>query len=135
MPRRIFRWPTITAPDGDEWMYGNAAHERLTDSEDWREDIDLMTHRYMTEDMELGLAFLVSCAGYLGLDAPVSNGLLALGSAITGRDFRETGRTLKNLGLADLDRDALAELLYEGIRKMTQVCYATEGTEITEISV
>ena len=102
-------------PDGDEWMYGNAAHERLTDSEDWREDIDLMTHRYMTEDMELGLAFLVSCAGYLGLDAPVSNGLLALGSAITGRDFRETGRTLNNLGLADLDRDALTELLYEGI--------------------
>ena len=100
---------------GDEWMYGNAAHERLTDSADWREYIDLMTHRYMTEDMELGLAFLVSCAGYLGLDAPVSNGLLALGSAITGRDFRITGRTLKNLGLADLDRKALAELLYNGI--------------------
>ena len=103
--------------DGDEWMYGNAAHEKLTDSEDWRENIDLMTHRYMTEDMELGLALLVSCAGYLGLDAPVSRGLLALGSAITGRDFRETGRTLKNLGLAGLDRDALAELLYEGIRR------------------
>ena len=98
-------------------MYGNAAHERLTDSADWREHIDLINHRYMTEDMELGLALLVSCADYLGLDAPVSRGLLALGSAIVGRDFRETGRTLKNLGLAELDRDALTELLYEGIRR------------------
>ena len=34
-----------------------------------------------------------------------------------GRDFRETGRTLANLGLAELDRSALAELLYEGIRE------------------
>ena len=102
---------------GDEWMYGNAAHERLTDSADWREDIDLINHRYMTEDMELGLALLVSCADYHGLDTPVSRGLLALGSAITGRDFRETGRTLGNLGLAHLERSELTELLYEGIRR------------------
>ena len=100
---------------GDEWMYGNAAHERLTDSADWREYIDLINHRYMTEDMELGLALLVSCADYHGLDTPVSRGLLALGSAITGRDFRDTGRTLGNLGLAGMDRDALAELLHDGI--------------------
>ena len=60
---------------GDEWMYGNAAHEKLTDSEDWREYIDLTSHRYMTEDMELGLALLVSCADYHGLDTPVSRGL------------------------------------------------------------
>ena len=104
-------------PDGDEWMYGNAAHEKLTDSGDWREHIDLHTHRYMTEDVELGLALLASCADYLNLEAPVSRGLLALGSAITGRDFLKTGRTLENLGLAQLTRAALAELLREGIRQ------------------
>ncbi len=103
--------------EGDEWMYGNAAHERLTDSGDWREHIDLTAHRYMTEDVELGLALLVSCADYLGLDTPVSRGLLAMGSAITGRDLRQTGRTLENLGLAQLARTALAELLYEGLRR------------------
>ena len=101
--------------DSDEWMYGNAAHEKLTDSQDWREHIDLINHRYMTEDMEMGLALLVSCADYLGVEAPVSRGLLALGSAITGRDFLEAGRTLKNLGLAELGRAELAELLYQGI--------------------
>lgn len=102
-------------PAGDEWMYGNAAHERLTDSGDWRENIDLTSHRYMTEDVELGLAFLVSCADYAGVAAPVARGLLALGSAIVGRDFRATGRTLENLGLAALDRAALAALLRDGV--------------------
>lgn len=102
-------------PGGDEWMYGNAAHERLTDSGDWREHIHLSNHRYMMEDVELGLAFLVSCADYAGVAAPVARGLLALGSAIVGRDFRATGRTLENLGLAALDREALAALLRDGV--------------------
>ena len=41
----------------DEWMYGNSSHEKLTDSGDWRETIDLRTHRYMREDMATGLVF------------------------------------------------------------------------------
>ena len=45
----------------DRWMYGNA-HDKLTDSGDWREHIDLTQHRYMREDVEYGLAFLVSVA-------------------------------------------------------------------------
>ncbi|MFD7619829.1 NAD/NADP octopine/nopaline dehydrogenase family protein [Streptomyces sp. NPDC059802] len=45
---------------GDEWMYGHAAHEKLTDSGDWRERINLLNHRYMLEDTRLGLSFLVS---------------------------------------------------------------------------
>ncbi len=99
----------------DEWMYGNAAHEKIHDSGDWREDIDLTAHRYMLEDVELGLAFLASCADYLKLDTPVLHAFLAIGSAINGRDFRETGRTLKNLGLDKLDRAGLHHLLHEGI--------------------
>ena len=48
------------ASEGDEWMYGRGAHGKLTDSGDWRETIDLGTHRYMLEDTRLGLSFLVS---------------------------------------------------------------------------
>jgi opine dehydrogenase len=101
--------------DGPEWMYGRRSHKKLTDSGDWREKIDLTRHRYMTEDVELGLALLVSCADYAGVAAPVAKGLLALGSAINGRDFRATGRTLENLGLAGLARPALKALLQEGL--------------------
>ena len=38
-------------------MYGNASHEKLTDSGDWRENIDLKSHRYMREYVAIGLVF------------------------------------------------------------------------------
>ena len=62
----------------DRWMYGDA-HKQLVDSGDWREHIDLHTHRYMTEDTVLGLAFLASVARWAGVDAPIAHGLLADG--------------------------------------------------------
>jgi opine dehydrogenase len=99
-----------------EWMYGNAAHERLTDSGDWREKIDLVHHRYMLEDVEQGLAFLVSCADYAKVPAPIATGLLAMASAITGRNLRQSGRTLESLKLAGLGRAALKKLLTDGVR-------------------
>src|SRR5256885_15663056 len=67
--------------DGDEWMYGRRVHKKLTDSQDWREHIALTEHRYMREDVEYGLAFLVSVAEWSGVPCPVARGLLALGSA------------------------------------------------------
>ncbi len=90
----------------DRWMYGDA-HKRLTDSGDWREHIPLTTHRYMTEDVVVGLAFLASVARKAGVDAPVAHGLLALAGAILGHDLREGERTLEGLGLAHLDVAAL----------------------------
>jgi len=101
--------------DGDEWMYGNLAHEKLTDSGDWREKIELSRHRYMLEDVRLGLAFLVSVADRVGVAAPVARGLLELCSAVCGEDFRATGRTLENLGLSMHSGDELAALLRDGL--------------------
>lgn len=98
----------------DQWMYGNMAHDKLTDSGDWRERLILTEHRYMREDVALGLAFIVSCADWIGVEAPVAKGLLALGSAICDDDFRQTGRTLETLGLATMTRLEMAEMLEEG---------------------
>ena len=47
-------------PGGEEWMYGRRAHDGLVDSGDWREPLDLRTHRYMREDVACGLALLES---------------------------------------------------------------------------
>ena len=93
--------------DGDEWMYGRKVHKKLTDSNDWRERIVLTEHRYMREDVEYGLAFLVSVCEWLGVPCPVARGLLALGSAVVGRDLRREGRTLENLGLVQGDLKAV----------------------------
>lgn len=99
----------------EEWMYGNAAHDKLVDSEDWREQLVLTDHRYMREDVATGLAFLVSVADWAAVPAPTASGLLALGSAVCDDDFRKTGRTLESLGLATLERSAMTELLEKGI--------------------
>lgn len=102
------------SPDGDEWMYGNAAHEKLTDSGDWREKINLQTHRYMREDTAIGLSLFTSIARWAGKPMPVGEGLLALASAITGEDLYAAGRTLERLGLADCNRATLQERLHDG---------------------
>jgi len=93
--------------DGDEWMYGRRVHKKLTDSKDWHEHIVLTEHRYMREDVEHGLAFLVSVCEWAGVPCPVARGLLVLGSAVVGKDLRREGRTLENLGLASLSKEQL----------------------------
>jgi opine dehydrogenase len=106
-------YPLSDHYDNDRWMYGDA-HKKLVKSGDWRENIDLHTHRYVTEDTELGLAFLASVARWSGADAPVAHGLLAIVGAFLGRDLRLGPRTLEGLGLAGLGRNALLEQLHEG---------------------
>src|SRR6202035_5036880 len=87
------------AREGEEWMYGRGSHDRLTDSGDWRERIVLTDHRYMREDLRLGLSLLVFVAGLAGGGAPGAKAFLAIGGAICGEDFGESGRTLRSLGL------------------------------------
>ena len=107
-------FPLIEHYTTDQWMYGNLAHDKLTESGDWRERLVLTEHRYMREDIAVGLAFLVSVADWSGMPCPVARGLLALGSAVCGEDFRQTGRTLESLDLAGLDRAGMSTLLETG---------------------
>lgn len=100
--------------DGEEWMYGNGAHEKLTDSGDWREKIDLKAHRYMLEDTALGLSMIVSIGRWAGQPTPIASGILAMASAIVGQDLYANGRTLENLGLADFDRTEMRDFLHHG---------------------
>ncbi|MFV0278541.1 MAG: NAD/NADP octopine/nopaline dehydrogenase family protein [Parahaliea sp.] len=103
------------AGEGNEWMYGRAAHEKLVDSGDWREQIDLQYHRYMVEDTHLGLSFMVSVGRWAGVPTPIAAGLLSIASAVVKRDLYAQGRTLENLSLAALDREAMSLLLARGI--------------------
>lgn len=102
------------AREGEIWMYGRGSHDRLTDSGDWRERLDLTEHRYMREDLRLGLSFLVSVAELAGVAVPLARSFLAIGGAICGEDFLAGGRTLDSLDLGHLDRHGLQTLLREG---------------------
>ena len=97
----------------DRWMYGDA-HKKLVKSGDWREPIDLHTHRYVSEDTELGLALLASVARWVGSPAPVAHGLLAIAGAFLGRELCPGPRSFEALGLAGLSHAGLGRLLHEG---------------------
>jgi opine dehydrogenase len=94
----------------DRWMYGDA-HKKLVKSGDWREPVPLREHRYMTEDVAFGLAFLVSVARWAKVPAPVAEGLLAIAAAILDKDLTQGERTLRALGLAELSREELFKRL------------------------
>jgi opine dehydrogenase len=102
------------ASEGEIWMYGRGSHDRLTDSGDWRERIVLSEHRYMREDLRLGLSLLVSSAELAGVATPLASAFLAIGGAICGEDFMKHGRTLGNLGLGGLSRGELQTVLRDG---------------------
>ncbi len=99
----------------DEWMYGSSSHEKLTGSGDWREKIDLLSHRYMREDIAKGLVFYVSLGDWAGVPMPIASGLVAIASAVVGEDLRRRGRSWESLGLAGHDRDTLRHLLRTGL--------------------
>jgi opine dehydrogenase len=106
-------YPLADHYSGERWMYGDA-HRKLVDSGDWRERIDLRSHRYMVEDVAMGLAFLASVARWAGSAAPVAEGLLAIAGAILGRDLARGERTLEALGLTSFSPSQLFKLLKEG---------------------
>lgn len=104
------------ASAGEEWMYGRGSHGKLTDSGDWRERIVLTEHRYMLEDVRIGLALFASVGALAGVATPLARAFLAIGSAVCEEDFMTTGRTLASLGLGRLDAAGLKALLAEGFR-------------------
>ena len=69
----------------------------------------------MIEDIALGLALLVSVGDWAGVPGPVAGGLLAIGGAAVGRDYRATGRTWENIGLAENSGNDLRTLLDNGL--------------------
>ena len=97
----------------NEWMYGRKAHTDLVKSEKWRESLTL-NHRYIQEDVKCNLALIASIGDYCGVETPIADSLLTLIGMISGEDFTKTGRTLYSLGLADLSRDKLFEILHNG---------------------
>lgn len=102
------------AKTGEEWMYGRASHDRLTESGDWRERIILTGHRYMMEDLRLGLSLIISAAELAGVPVPLARAFSAIGAAIRSETPDFTGRTLADAGLGGLDRAGITRVLQHG---------------------
>ena len=71
--------------------------------------------RYVTEDVPYALVLASSLGAATGVPTPVVDGLVAVSSAMLGRDFRAEGRTLASLGLDGLDVTGLVGFARTGV--------------------
>jgi opine dehydrogenase len=96
-----------------EGLYGADARAKVTASGLWNEDLTF-EHRYVTEDVVLGLPLFESAARTATVDTPAISGMLLVFSALLGRRLSGEGRALEALGLGELLKREIRELLHEG---------------------
>lgn len=100
----IHRWLTLTY-GFDEPTLRETFHRLTHDPRgpyQWTPTPTSMEHKYVVEDVPCGLVAMAALGGAAGVPTPVISGLVAVASALTGRDFAAEGRTLEALGLAGL---------------------------------
>jgi opine dehydrogenase len=96
-----------------EGLYGAGAKEKLVASGLWSETLTF-EHRYVTEDVELGLPFFESAARTVSTASPTISGLLGVFAALLGRPLAGRGRDLDHLGLGELTLREVRELFHAG---------------------
>jgi opine dehydrogenase len=96
-----------------EGFYGAGARDRVAASRIFDETVGL-EHRYVTEDVALGLALFESAARTAGVDTPAITGLLEIFGVLLGRRLAGGGRALERLGLGDFSRREIRTFLVEG---------------------
>ncbi len=70
--------------------------------------------RYITEDVPMSLVPISEFAKIIGMETPIINSLINIANEIFKRDFRETGRNLKSLGLENLSLPEIKRKLIKG---------------------
>jgi opine dehydrogenase len=96
-----------------EGLYGANARARLTASGLWNEVLTY-EHRYVTEDVALGLPLFESAARAAGAPSDAISGLLLVFGTLLGRRLSGQGRALERLGLGDSSRREIRGFLEEG---------------------
>lgn len=98
------------AADG---LYGAGAKAKLVASGLWSEVVTL-DHRYVTEDVALGLPFFESAARTVSAASPTVSGLLGVFGTLLGKTLSGHGRDLDHLGLGELTLREVRELFHSG---------------------
>jgi opine dehydrogenase len=73
-----------------------------------------LDNRYVTEDIPYGLVAWASLGDAVGVDTPVMDSLIELGSVIMGKNCRQEGRNLAKMGIEGLDREQIKIFLETG---------------------
>lgn len=94
-------------------FYGAGARARVARSGIFDETLGF-DHRYVTEDVVLGLSLFESAARTAGVDTPAVSGLLQVFGVLLARPLGGGGRALEGLGLGDFSLREIQALLHEG---------------------
>ncbi len=82
-----------------------------------------LDHRYLWEDVPMGLVPISDTADAVGVNTPAIDYLINEASGILGRDFRSEGRTLEKLGLPrDRVKESLATIIAGRTADPTSAC-------------
>jgi opine dehydrogenase len=78
---------------------------------------DSVEHRYFTEDIPVGTVIRYHLARKFGVEVPIIESMIRVGSAACNRDFLKEGISLGQLGIEDLDKEGIMRYVREGIRQ------------------
>lgn len=72
-----------------------------------------VNHRYLLEDVPMGLGLYVSIGKILGLDTSIQEAIISLSSALLNKDLKKNARTIQVLlGKTDVTIDNINEVIY-----------------------
>ncbi|MBW1690802.1 MAG: NAD/NADP octopine/nopaline dehydrogenase [Deltaproteobacteria bacterium] len=77
---------------------------------------DSVEHRYFTEDIPVGTVIRYHLAKKFGIEVPIIESMIRIGSVVCNHDFLKEGISLKELGIEDLDKEGIMRYVREGIR-------------------
>lgn len=97
-----------------EHFYGAEARAALTAAETFSQDPPSLDDRYVHEDVGIATVLWASLGDYLDVPSPTIDAVVQLAERMMDERFRETGRSLERLGIAELDRPSFEGLLTEG---------------------
>lgn len=73
-------------------------------------------HRYFSEDIPVGTVVRYELAKKFGVEVPIIESMIYIGSAICKRDFLKEGISLRELGLEDLTKEQIIRYIRQGVR-------------------
>ncbi|MGH7314533.1 MAG: 2-dehydropantoate 2-reductase N-terminal domain-containing protein [Candidatus Rokuibacteriota bacterium] len=97
------------------WGYPPLGYEVVTGDDEIGSGRPMsLAHRYVVEDVALGLSLFESAARTVGAETAASSGLLLVFGTLLGRPLSGRGRALEHLGLGDLALREIRDLLHAG---------------------
>jgi opine dehydrogenase len=77
---------------------------------------DSVEHRYFTEDIPVGAVVRYRLVQKIGVEVPIIESLIRIGSITCKRDFLKEGISLKELGIEDLNKEQMVRYIREGVK-------------------